>query len=408
VSYSAAGLAAHAWSPAHWRRLSSISRRANLGFTFKASKSALRVGHLKPRCALLELGRLPAGVLTRAAGQAWFHNHVVLRGRALARTQIRARPTGARALGKKLPVKLATKSKAGHGYDLIAKEHHPGPAKAGSNVTWATAFKTIARSCLYQLAANEAAVGRGDAEGVHQMRVGIRRLRTVISLFKDMLVGEQTEIMKSELKWLTGELGPARELDVFIKRVVQRAKNDHANGPSLNAVAEDFKNRRLEALGRAEEAVTSPRFRWLVLNAAAWIAIGRSKKIRKQGKRLAKLDAQHRHKLRIRAKKLRYAAEFFAGVFASKKSARRCDKFVAKLKALQDALGDLNDIRVHEGLAGETLQSRAGGRKCDQHRAGKAFTAGRLSGREIARFASGMKHAKRTHAIFAKAASFWP
>jgi CHAD domain-containing protein len=268
------------------------------------------------------------------------------------------------------------------------------------------------------------------------MRIGIRRLRTVISLFKDMLVGEQTEIMKSELKWLTGELGPARELDVFIKRVVKRAKDDHANGASLDAVAEDFAKRRLEALGRAEEAVASPRFRRLVLDAAAWIAIGdwtqngdelcrllrerpvvdaaaeelqrRSRKARKQGKQLAELDARHRHKLRIRAKKLRYAAEFFAGVFPSKKSARRCDKFVGKLKAMQDALGDLNDIRVHEELAGEIFKSRAGERKCDQHRAGKAFTAGRLSAREGARFASGMKHAKRAYAIFAKAAAFWP
>lgn len=346
-----------------------------------------------------------------------------------------------RALGKALPITLATKSKAGRGYDLISKEHYPGSAKAepvtlGPNATCATAFRIIARACLYQFAVNEAVVGRGDAEGVHQMRIGVRRLRTVISLFKHMLVGEQTETMKSELKWLTGELGPARELDVFIERVVKRAKDDHANGPSLDAVAEDFGKRRLEALGRAEEVVASPRFRRLVLDAAAWIAIGdwtqngdelcrllrdrpvvdaaaeemhrRSKKVRKQGKRLAQLDARDRHKLRIRAKKLRYAAEFFAGVFPSKKSARRREKFIDKLKATQDTLGDLNDIRVHEGLAGKILQSHAGRRNRDQLRAGKAFTAGRLSGREGARFASGMKHAKRACASFAKARSFWP
>jgi hypothetical protein len=75
---------------------------------------------------------------------------------------------------------------------------------------------------------------------------------------------------------------------------------------------------------------------------------------------------------------------------------------------MQDTLGDLNDIRVHEGLAGEILRSRAGGGRCDQHRAAKAFTAGRLSGRKGARLASGMKRAKRGSAIFAKAASFWP
>jgi CHAD domain-containing protein len=306
----------------------------------------------------------------------------------------------------------------------------------GPNATWATAFRIIARACLYQLAVNEAAVGRGDAEGVHQMRIGIRRLRTAISLFKDMLEGAQTEAMKLELKWLAGELAPARELDVFLKRVVKRAQDDHADEPSLDAVAEDLRARRLEALGKAEAAVASSRFRRLVLDAAAWIAIGdwtqnsdefsrllrerpvvdavsdelrrRSKKIRKQGKQLAKLDARHRHRLRIRTKKLRYAAEFFSGVFPSKKSARRCDKFISKLKAMQDALGDLNDIRVHQGLARETLQSRAGRPKRDQCRAAKAFAAGRLSEREGARFASTMKRAERAHASLAKAASFWP
>ncbi|HEY2534606.1 MAG TPA: CHAD domain-containing protein [Xanthobacteraceae bacterium] len=347
----------------------------------------------------------------------------------------------ARALGKTVPVTLASKSKAGHGYDLISKGGHPGPAKAepvalGPNATWVEAFRIIARACLYQLAVNEAAVSRGNAEGVHQMRIGIRRLRTVISLFKDILEGAQTEAMKLELKWLTGELGPARELDVFIKRVVKRANDDHANGSSLDAVAEDLSARRLEAVGKAEQAVASSRFRRLVLDAATWIAIGdwtqngdelsrllrerpvvdaasaelrrRSKKIRKQGKKLAKLDARHRHKLRIKTKKLRYAAEFFSGVFPSKKSARRCGKFISKLKAVQDALGDLNDIRVHQRLAREELKSRTGRRKRDQRRAGKAFAAGRLCGREGARFASTMKHAERAHAILAKAVPFWP
>jgi len=346
----------------------------------------------------------------------------------------------ARALGKAFPVALASKSKAGRGYDLISKEEHPRPAKAepielGPGATCATAFRIIARACLYQLTVNAAGVSRGDTEGVHQMRIGIRRLRTVISLFKAMLDGAQTEVMKLELKWLTGELGPARELDVFIKRVVKRAKDDHANGPSRDPIAEDFGRRRLEALVRAEEAVASPRFRQLVLDAAAWIATGdwmrngdelnrflrelpvvdaaaeelrrRNKRIRKQGSQLAELDARHRHKLRIRAKKLRYACEFFAGVFPSKKSTRRYDKFIGKLKAMQDALGDLNDIKVHEGLASEPLQWRAGEPRRDELRARKAFAAGRLSGRESARFAPTMKQAERAHAILDKAAPFW-
>jgi triphosphatase len=293
------------------------------------------------------------------------------------------------AIGKVLPVALASKSKAGRGYDLIAKNDggpvDGEPIALTADDTWARAFRTVARACLYQIAANEHPVRWGDAESVHQMRVGVRRLRTAISLFKDMLAGAQIEAMKSELRWLTGELGPARELDVFVKRVVSQNQDGNASGLSLGAVAEDFRKRRGQALERAAEAVASSRFRQLVLDAAAWTAIGewtrndnklkssmrerlvadaaseelsrRTKKILKQGKHLAELDAQHLHKLRIRVKKLRYATEFFAGAFPStKKSARRRTKFVVKLKAMQDSLGDINDIRVLFILAEPILQ----------------------------------------------------
>ena len=66
------------------------------------------------------------------------------------------------------------------------------------------------------VAANEAALHHRDAEGLHQMRVGIRRLRAAMSIFKRMLSGSQATAIKSELKWLAGELGPAREVDVFV------------------------------------------------------------------------------------------------------------------------------------------------------------------------------------------------
>jgi CHAD domain-containing protein len=203
----------------------------------------------------------------------------------------------------------------------------------------------------------------------------------------------------------------------------------------LGSVAQDFRRRRMRALERAETAVGSPRFRRLVLDAAAWIEIGdwtrkddeldrtlreralvdaateelrrRRSKIRRRGERLAELDELRRHKLRIRAKKLRYACEFFGGAFSGKKSVRRRKKFIAKLKRLQDALGDLNDIVVHEKLARRAITPRGAGRKLLARRARKAFAAGRLSGCEEARFAAVKNDAKRAYAAFAKAAPFW-
>ena len=76
-------------------------------------------------------------------------------------------------------------------------------------------FLVIGRSILRHIAANEPAVRRSDPEGVHQMRVGLRRLRGAMALFKRLLGDKQSERIKSELKWLTGELAPARDLDVY-------------------------------------------------------------------------------------------------------------------------------------------------------------------------------------------------
>ena len=134
----------------------------------------------------------------------------------------------AHALARKVPLQLASKSKGELGYALIDKEK-PQPIKAGpievaAERDWATAFQVIARACLYQLVANRAALHRGDLEAVHQMRIALRRLRTAIPLFSGMLEGPQTAAMKSSLKRLTAQLGPARELDVFVKRVVRQVE----------------------------------------------------------------------------------------------------------------------------------------------------------------------------------------
>jgi CHAD domain-containing protein len=184
--------------------------------------------------------------------------------------------------------------------------------------------------------------------------------------------------------------------------------------------------------------VASARFRRLTLDAAAWVEIGdwtrrddelgrtlrqrpaaaaaagelrrRSKRIRKEGARLGGLDARQRHKLRIRTKKLRYACEFFTGAFPGKKASRRREKFIAKLRQLQDALGDLNDIVVHEGLAQRVIARTNGTGKPGPRRgrgAKEAFAAGRLSGREEARFAPVMQIAEQAADGFARAAPFW-
>jgi CHAD domain-containing protein len=260
-------------------------------------------------------------------------------------------------------------------------------------------------------------------------------MRAAISLFSDMLVGPQTEAMKIEFKWIGEGLGPARELDVFIKRVVKPVAEGKPNGSGMAVLAKDLRKRRRDAFAHARTITGSARFRRVALDTAAWIEAGewmhnndesacarrerpiataaaeemrrRRRRILNDAAHLDKLDAQRRHELRIRAKKLRYASEFFAGAFPDKKSSRRREEFAAGLEKLQDALGDLNDIAVHEDLTERIVDAKDPSSKRLIGRAKKAFAAGRLSGREEARLAPVLKNAKRTFGIFIKAKPFW-
>ncbi len=345
----------------------------------------------------------------------------------------------ARALAQQVPAQLSVKSKAEQGYALVAGDEPPvskaAPVALAANSSRQSAFQAIARACLYQLVANRPAMQFGDPEGLHQVRVALRRMRAAISLFSDILADPQTEQIKTELKWITGELGPARELDVFVKRVVKPVADGNPDGPGMAVLAKELRDKREDAFARAQAAIESARFREVVLATAQWIESGdwtrnaddlvralrerpisggaadelrRSrKKILKRGARLKEIDPPRRHKLRIQAKKLRYASEFFAGAFPGKKERRRQKKFVAALETLQDALGDLNDIAVHETLTQRIVDGQEPGGKRRRGRAKKAFAAGRLSGREEARIVSVLGDAERAYDVFAKAKPFW-
>src|SRR5262249_10887832 len=119
-----------------------------------------------------------------------------------------------------------------------------------------------------------------------------------------------------------------------------------------------------------------------------------------------RLDARSRHKLRIQAKKVRYASEFFGDLFGGKKASRRRAKFLSALERVQDCLGDLNDIAVHE----ERITAIAGSRGQRRRRGGgsrRAFPAGFVTGREDARLDTVLASANDAHAALAKIKPFW-
>src|SRR5215831_18585271 len=108
----------------------------------------------------------------------------------------------------------------------------------------------------------------------YQMRVGLRRLRAAMSLFSVLLRDPQSEAIKTELKWLTGELAPARELEVLVNRVVAPVAKRRRRWRGMPVLSQEFAERRNAALARAQDALQSPRFRTLTIEIAAWLQAG--------------------------------------------------------------------------------------------------------------------------------------
>jgi triphosphatase len=344
----------------------------------------------------------------------------------------------ARTIARATSAELAVKSKAQRGYEL--RDGTDNSAAKAERVVLAPdtatrdAFRLIAASCLKQIVANKSALLAGNPEGVHQTRVGLRRLRAAISLFSDILEVSETSAIKSELKWLTEELGPAREFEVFLKRVLEPARRQHTRLLGMRRLTHDLAEQPRSSEERARNAVKAERYRHLLLTLATWLETGdwrrpqadllrergdtpiaisaaeqlsrRSENIRKRGRLLTKLDPHRRHKLRIQAKKLRYAAQFFETVFSGKKVSRLRKAFLSALEEVQDCLGDLNDISVHEHLTAEIATEPAPSTKA-RDRARRAFAAGVLTGREEARINTVMAAAVASFKRLASAKPFW-
>jgi inorganic triphosphatase YgiF len=339
----------------------------------------------------------------------------------------------AREITHALPAHLSMRSKAERGYRLADGEDGAPigfvPAALKPGLSSRVGFQQIGYACLQQILGNEQAVLGGDAEGVHQMRVGIRRLRAAMSLCSELLRDPQSAAVKADLRWLAGELAPVRELDVLMRHVIAPVAKQRSGRHGMAALTRRFADRRKAALARARDTVTSERYRALTLDAAEWLETGdwtepqddlardrgalpmknlareqltrRWRKVRKRRKAFAALDARRRHKLRIQAKKLRYAVEFFADLFPRKRAGKKQKPFLNAIERVQDRLGELNDIVVHERLIGAMGADR---RRTDRD---GAFAAGLLSGREDAHVDAAMAAASKSLSRFAKVPPFW-
>jgi CHAD domain-containing protein len=271
------------------------------------------------------------------------------------------------------------------------------------------------------------AAADGGPEPVHQMRVALRRLRSAILLFRRAVACAELDDATARLKALGAVLGPPRDWDVFTQgsgRLVGQAFSHDKAVLLLLAAAERRRQAGYVALRRY---LDSPAFRELGM-VLATLALARPWQIQlppdpehaekraalqrasladyaaralsrrlevtiAPGGDLSALDSEALHDIRLHAKRLRYAAEFFAPLFPGHHTRR----FLRRLSAVQERLGHLNDGSVAAELMADLPRGGPG----------RAYAIGVVRGFVAARSSGGRRKMEQSWQRFRKLEPFW-
>ncbi|QAU32783.1 CYTH and CHAD domain-containing protein [Janthinobacterium sp. 17J80-10] len=283
-----------------------------------------------------------------------------------------------------IPLRLSNSSKAARGYGLYRPQApaivRAAPLRLARELTVEEGFRVIVGNCLAQIQGNEAAVVDGSAaEGIHQMRVGLRRLRSALKLFRKHAPCPPQ--LLAELAWLGDALGQARDWEVLLDATLPRLAPLLPQSAALALLQQAIETIVADHHQEAASAVASERFARLALNLGAWLVgarwrgpvagrrqrkldaplvkfarkalAGNQAALLRKGKRLPHAGPAERHRVRIAAKKARYATEFFQSLQAP----RRVRPYIAALAALQETLGWLNDAAVAQSLLASLQQA---------------------------------------------------
>ncbi|TMH18148.1 MAG: CHAD domain-containing protein [Betaproteobacteria bacterium] len=330
------------------------------------------------------------------------------------------------SLAADLPVAMTRASKAERGYALASpaprEPVHARKLALDADVSAGEALARFGSDCLEQIGANAQCIAAGvDGEFVHQARVGVRRLRSLLRLVTGLIGAETIAPIVADLQWLSSSLGAARDWDVFAKETLAAAGRALKHSQSRRDVG--IVRARVTRLAhahfvKAAAAAASPRLQRLLLAVGALLATlvspsadpalratarslakdtleRRARRLDKRGKHLQRVSPAERHQARIAAKKLRYVAEVFAPLFPGSRS----KDYLSALGKLQGALGHLNDLATGERILDE-LGPHAHTERLVH---GVGIARGWLSGAE----ASILSDADRAWRKFAKAKPFW-
>lgn len=282
-------------------------------------------------------------------------------------------------LSRCVPLRLGVLSKAERGFGLAdgrfsrASKAEPLALRADANIV--VAFTAVAHSCLRHFRLNEPLIlERRDAAALHQARVAIRRLRSAIALFRPAVRDWELSRIRTELRWLAGRLGEARNMDVLLGRLPKKPGKKALSGLNRD---------RDTAYERAIGGLNSQRFRRLMVSLIRWVETGgwrdrpkvarplapfaseqlgrRWRKIQRAGPEIAAMTPERRHRLRIEIKKMRYSVEFLHGVHAGDEAAATgMARFLEALERLQEQLGVLNDFETARDILSGMERSSSG------------------------------------------------
>jgi CHAD domain-containing protein len=256
--------------------------------------------------------------------------------------------------------------------------------RLNSDNTAEDALDAMLRAGLRQLRRNEHCVlDRAHAEGVHQMRVALRRLRTAFQCCRHLIPEQEYAAWSGRMREMQAVLGRARDLDVYRDTTLHsvcRGPDEDAGWDGLTELALQESD---TARGEVERMLRSPTYALFQLEFTDWIerrgwreqelsersarlfgpatdlaALNlekRMRQVRRHGRTSRLRTPEKRHRFRISVKKLRYAADFVRDLYP-KSEIRPLGRTAAKL---QDLLGAEHDALVAEQLSRE-LADRAG------------------------------------------------
>ncbi|MFZ2161959.1 MAG: CHAD domain-containing protein [Sideroxyarcus sp.] len=279
----------------------------------------------------------------------------------------------AQALLDIVPLQVEHTSKAEYGYLLfsaakpsVSKGRFP-PLKKSQSI--ASTLQGLIGACLAHVQSNvPGALLKLDEEYLHQVRVGLRRLRVALSITQRYRSDAELAALREQVTQLCVELGRSREWDVFVTQTLAPICTRLPEHDGLREILGVSERARKKQHAGMENNLASPDFQRMLLRFGAWMQDGqwgegeftleqfatqalekRRKQVFKHGTELVGENAAQLHALRIACKKLRYSIEMFGSLFNESKTRT----YVAVLAELQDILGALNDIAVAHRLLNE-------------------------------------------------------